>query len=136
MVVDVLTVGRIGGWFSAAWDIAEGSKVCLDLYPTLRVFFSDDWGVWIGVISLNIFLNGGRDGLCRLKNETVKKIGIGLIGERIATRFDDTSSVKISIRKRMAGVAGLARDVLLRSRSCGQGTGRGRVRVRIGSSSA
>jgi hypothetical protein len=100
------------------------------------VSFSDDGGVWIGVISLNIFLNGGRDGLCRLKNQTVKKIGIGRIGERIATRFDDTAGVKISIRKRMAGIARLARDVLLRTRSCGQGTGRGRVRVRIESGSA
>jgi hypothetical protein len=100
------------------------------------VSFSDDRGVWIGVISLNIFLNGGRDGLCRLKNQTVKKIGIGRIGERIATRFDDTASVKISIRKRMSGIAGLARDVLLRTQSCGQETGRGRVRVCIGSGGA
>jgi hypothetical protein len=54
---------------------------------------------------LDVLLDSGRDGLRGPTREVVEKIGVGRVGERIASGLYDSPSIEVAIGKRITRVA-------------------------------
>ncbi len=77
----------------------EGLEVVLDPGPLFRIFFGDDRGLGIGVVREEIVFELVGDNLIGALRDHGEECGVGLVGEGIATRFDDESGIEITIGK-------------------------------------
>lgn len=63
------------------------------------VFFRDNWSVDVCVVGYDVALKMAGDGALRMLGEIFEQVGISLIGESVAARFDFTAGVEVAVGK-------------------------------------
>jgi hypothetical protein len=63
----------------------------------LRIFFGDDGGLWIGVVSGEVVFELERDDVVGMRGDHGQEGGVGLVGERIASWLDDETGIEIAV---------------------------------------
>ena len=63
------------------------------------IFFGDDGSFRVGVVGDEIVFELVGDDLVGMLRDHVEEFGVGFVGERVATRFDDQSGIEITVGK-------------------------------------